>query len=410
MKVVIVNVHDIVGGAARAAHRLHESLTMYTDIDSTMFVQVKDSNDPSIIGPNNKFRKLINLVKPNIEQLLLRQYHQRKLSPFSLGKYNFGSVIDHINELEPDIVHLHWICRSMISIKELSKIRAPIVWSLHDMWPFTGGCHYDDFCGKFKTGCGACPQLGSSSTSDATKKVILAKDKAFGSIDSLTIVGLSNWLANEAKSSTLFKDKCVVNLPNPIDIKVFKPADVNVCRELWNLPLDKKIVLFGAMSATSDTRKGFKYLEEAMQNLDDEGYYYVVFGSPVNKVTESVRYIGSLTDDISLASLYSSADVVVLPSVQENLSNMVLESIACGTPVVAFDIGGNSDLINNRENGYLAKAYNSNDLASGISWCLEQKEIDLRTNARAKALEFSYESVSESYYKLYTSIMDKVND
>jgi len=163
----------------------------------------------------------------------------------------------------------------------------------------------------------------------------------------MTVVGLSRWLNQCAKDSTLLKDKKHVSLPNPLNTNIYKPFDKGKSRELWSLPQDKKLVLFGAMSATSDINKGFKELSEAIQMLTCKDVEFVVFGSsePENAPDFGFKthYLGSLADDVSLVTLYSAADVMIVPSLQENLSNAIMESLACATPVVGFDIGGNSE-------------------------------------------------------------------
>ena len=275
------------------------------------------------------------------------------------------------------------------------------------MWAFTGGCHYDEECGKFKSTCGACPVLGSNNTKDLSAKNWERKQAIFSKHSNLTIIGLSQWLANEAKASSLFRQTPVVNLPNLIDTKLFAPFDKHQARNLFNLPLDKKLVLFGAMSATTDPRKGFKELAQALEQLNLDDIELVVFGSSPPQTSQGFKqkahYLGHLHDDISLRVLYCAVDVMVVPSLQENLSNAIMESSACGTPVVGFDIGGNSDLIEHQDTGYLAKPFDVSDLAAGIDWVLDAANYkDLCKNARDKVLrEFDSEVVAEKYIALY---------
>ena len=315
-------------------------------------------------------------------------------------------------KIDPDIVHLHWVTGGMLRIEDVARIRAPVVWSLHDMWAFTGGCHYDEECGKFKNSCGSCPVLASAKENDLSSKVLQRKQVSFKQHTNLTIVGLSNWLAKQAKSSTLFKNTSVVNLPNPIDTTSFAPFCKQQARTLFKLPGDKKLVLFGAMGATSDPRKGFKELAQALDHLPAE-YELVVFGSNEPKISQGFKqkahYLGHLHDDIALRVLYNAADVMVVPSLQENLSNAIMESLSCGTPVVGFDIGGNSDLIDHQVNGYLAEPYSADDLAKGIAWVLQHQSPDeLAENARQKVLEnFESSLVASKYIDLYREVLSK---
>ena len=223
---------------------------------------------------------------------------------------------------------------------------------------------------------------------------------------------LSKWLNNSSKKSTLLKNKRHVNLPNPIDTNTFKPFDKQKARELWCLPKNKKLVLFGAIYATSDERKGYNILSNALTKLNYKDIQFIVFGSsgPSNQgdAITNIHYLGKLNDDISLITLYSAADVMVVPSLQENLSNTIMESMACGTPVVGFDIGGNGDLIDHKKNGYLAKYLNSDDLTKGISWVLS--EMDNHNNLSIKArekivLNFDSDIVAKQYINLYKSIL-----
>jgi glycosyltransferase involved in cell wall biosynthesis len=301
----------------------------------------------------------------------------------------------------------------MMRIEDIARIKAPIVWSLHDMWAFTGGCHYDEECSGYEKECGNCKVLGSDKENDLSKKVFLRKQKAFESKKDMTIVGLSQWLNNCSKNSSLLKNKKHINLPNPIDSTLYKPFDKEKARELWNLPQDKKLVLFGAMGATSDPRKGFKELSDAMNNMKKtDNIEFVVFGSskPQNAPDFGFKthYLGNLADDVSLVTLYSAVDVMIVPSLQENLSNAIMESLACGTPVIGFDIGGNADMIEHQQTGYLVKPFDTDDLANGIEWILNAPNYDdLCNKAREKVIrEFDSVIVAKKYVELYEEILN----
>lgn len=215
------------------------------------------------------------------------------------------------------------------------------------------------------------------------------------------------------KNSTLLKGKTHTNLPNPINTHTFKPFDKEKSRELWSLPKDKKLVLFGANSATSDVNKGFKELSEALRMLYRSlDIAFVVFGSSKPKDAPDfgfeTHYLGHLHDDVSLVTLYSAVDVMVVPSLQENLSNAIMESLACGTPLVAFDVGGNSDMIEHQKNGYLATPFDSGDLVRGIEWVLNAPNYDeLCVNGREKVVrEFDSKVVAKKYVELYEKVLD----
>jgi len=430
MKVLIVNTWDTYGGAARAAFRLHEALSQ-SGVDSTMLVDEKKSDADTVItlqnrnlkerilnGLNEVFRKL-NICK-FIYKLSLAKYKKtmaKGLSWFAPQIVSNKKLVNAINEINPDVVHLHWICNGFLSIEDIAKIKKPIVWSLHDMWAFTGGCHLvaecakSIMCQKYIENCGNCPFLGSKKTKDLSFDILQRKKKSFAKVKNMTIVGLSKWMQSCARSSSVFSNRPVVNLPNPINTNLFKLLDKQNSRKLFNLAMDKKLVLFGAMFATSTPYKGFIELTGALNKISSQNVEFVVVGSnkPKNppKLPCKTHYLGHLSDDVSLTSLYNACDVMIVPSKRENLSNVIMESLSCGLPVVAFNIGGNSDMVIHEINGYLAQPFDTSDLASGIDWVLNAKNYaELCKNAREKAVrEFDYEVVAKKYVDLYEEIL-----
>lgn len=413
MKILIVNTYDIIGGAARAAYRLHRSL-LNENVDSQMLVVGKDSDGYTVLP----FVQDIGMIKKLLRRVQIRFFNPIKSYPnktktlFSSSYLDYSNIVDTINEIDPDIVHLHWICDEMIKIEDIAKIKAPIVWSLHDMWAFTGGCHYDEECGRYVDSCGKCKVLGSKDEQDLSKIIFLRKQKTFALINNMIIVGLSHWLSNCARESTLLKDKKTVTLPNPINTEKFKPIDKRIAREIFSLPKDKKLILFGAMGATSDPRKGFLELQKAINMMEDDEIELVVFGSGIPENEPDLKfkthYLGQFSDDISLQVLYSACDIMVAPSLQENLSNAIMESMSCATPAIGFAIGGNGDMIDHKTNGYLATPFDSADLAKGIEWILNTEKYDeLCINARNKVLEkFDSKVVAKQYIELYKEVLN----
>ena len=232
----------------------------------------------------------------------------------------------------------------------------------------------------------------------------------------MVIVTPSRWLAECVRSSSLFSGQPVEVIPYGLDTHFYKPMDKNAARERWNLPKDKKLVLFGAMQATSEKRKGFQYLKPALDALAIPGgrgeLELVIVGAsqPTDPPDLALKthFIGQLHDDASLALLYSAVDVFILPSTQDNLPNTVLEALACGTPVVAFDIGGVPDMIDHHVNGYLAKAQDPLDLARGIEWVLKdsRRNVGLGKAARKKAVtHYALEIQANRYRKLYEKVL-----
>ena len=412
MRILHINASDTYGGAARAAYRLHRALSA-ENVDSKLLVQKKTSDDHTVMAPISKFEKGINLFRPTLDNLPLQQYKNRTQSLFSPAWLPFSQIPKKIVQINPDIVHLHWIAGAMMSVKDLGKIDKPIVWSLHDMWAFTGGEHIDEGQQHYLDRCGNSKVLNSKKDKDLSRRGWERKRQVYAQIKDMTIVGLSNWMHQSAKSSSLLKDKHHIQLPNPINTATFAPFDRAEARRLLNLPRDKQLIFFGAMNATSDPNKGFNHIFNALKNPSFKNTELVVFGSskPATPLhfTQHVNYLGQLHDDISLRVLYNAADVMVVPSLQENLSNAIMESLACGTPVVGFDIGGNSDMIDHKINGYLARPFDSNDLANGIEWVLNAPNYQqLCNNARDKVMShFDSQLVAKQYIALYKEILAK---
>lgn len=412
MKILIINTYDIQGGAARAANRLHQAL-LGSGIDSKMLVQKKYSDDTTIlqIFKNSKYQNIFHAFRSHLDQFPLKYYKNKTKTLFSPGWVPFSGISDKIESIDPDIVHLHWICGGMVPIEELKKIKRPIVWSLHDMWAFTGGCHYDENCGKYISCCGSCPVLGSKKENDLSKYNFTRKMKTYSKIDNLTVIGLSSWISDCARKSMLLSQYPVINLPNPIDTKQFFPVEKQKARLTLNLPLNKKLILYGAMSATSDPRKGYSLLEKALQIIPQgDDIELLVFGGSKPKNANDFgfksHYLDYISEDI-LHLLYCAADVMVVPSLQENLSNSIMESLSCGTPVVAFNIGGNGDMIKHKNNGYLAEPFSPESLAEGIKWILNTSQYPvISRNAREKVLRcFDSKLVVNRYINLYNSLM-----
>lgn len=412
MRPLNLNTYDISGGAARAAFRLHKGLQKL-DVDSRMLVQFKDGDDYKVICPSSKWAKGFSLFRPVLDGLPIKFYRNREhviFSPAILPHRLSARVASSY-----DLVHLHWINGGFLHIKSLRKFNKPIVWTLHDMWPFTGGCHYDNGCGKYKEACGACPQLGSKRVYDLSRWIWKRKRRAWENIN-ITVVAPSQWLGECAMASSLFRKNRIKVIPNGLCTDCYKPVDKELARERWSLSLGKRLILFGAMDPSGDGRKGFQFLQSSLKELVKNGLgetvELIIFGAsmPSNPPDFGLKahYVGKLYDDVSLALLYAAADVFVLPSVQDNLPNTIMESLACGTPVVAFNIGGISDMVEHRVNGYLAKKMNIDDLANGIRWVLEDAERSIRLSkgAREKAVkEYSSEAQARRYRDLYEEIL-----
>ena len=414
MKPLILNTFDIEGGAAQAAYRLHKGLQSIGP-DSQMLVQTKSGDDHTVIGPQTKIQKGFGMIRPTLDSLCVQLYPKRDKVLFSPAILPENSLVTKVKRLDSDVINLHWVAGGLLKPKTLKHFNKPLVWTLHDMWPFTGGCHYDRGCGRYQESCGKCPILKTSKNLDLSHWIWRRKDRAWKDLD-IAIVTPSHWLADCAKNSSLFHDFRIEVIPNGLDLNRFKPFDKHTAREILLLPQDKKLILFGAVNSTSDKRKGFQHLQSAMKNIDMNGwgnnFEVVVFGSsePKNslEVGLKIHYLGYLPGDIALSLLYAAADVMVVPSTQENLANTVMESLSCGTPCVAFNIGGMPDMIEHKHTGYLASPFNAEDLAKGIIWVLENYERwqVLSHQARRKVeKEFDIQTVAKKYADLYEEII-----
>jgi glycosyltransferase involved in cell wall biosynthesis len=410
VKVLIVNESDTKGGAARAALRLHNAL-MKLGVDSNMLVQNKYGSALNVVGPVSRWQKIKVKMGAFIESLPVTLYRNRTKTHFSSAWLSNSRMVKRINSFNADIVHLHWINSGMLGVSDVNKIHAPVIWTMHDNWLFTGGCHIKWECERYKEHCGECPRLGSSRTNDISRITYQRKKMVLSRMDKLIVTAPSRWLQNLAKESSLLRSHQIMNIPNMIDTDVFKSFDGSLSRKLWNLPTKKKIILFGAINSTNDVNKGYKELVGALLAVNDQNIELVVFGSSNGEISLSDKYnthfLGHISDDVSLVTLYNSADVVVVPSLQENLSYTIMESLACGTPVVAFDVGGNRDLIDHKVNGYLASPFNTLDLATGIEWVLNNPDKSSLSKRAIEKVLFNYKSgqVGQQYLKLYGQIL-----
>lgn len=411
MKILHLSTSDLEGGAARAASRLHQGLKGM-GVASQMLVRAKSSVDRTVIAEKTILTKL----GPPLGGWPLQPYPKRDRTLFS-PQWFPDAIAPKVVRLNPDIITLHWVCNGYLQIETVAKFNKPLVWILHDMWAFTGGCHYSQECDRYTDSCGNCPQLKSNRSWDLSRWVWQRKAKAWKDLN-LTIVSPSAWLAQCAQSSSLFRNLRVEVIPHGIELENYKPIDRKVARELLNLPQDKQLILFGASPGTTgNSRKGFHLLQPALQQLSQFGWQdkieLVVFGeSKPEKPVDlgfRVHYLGQFHDDISLALIYSSADAMVVPSTQEAFGQTASEALACGTPVVAFKATGLKDIIDHQQNGYLANPFEIEDLARGIAWVLENSDRyqNLCISAREKAeQEFSLELQARRYLSLFKGLND----
>jgi glycosyltransferase involved in cell wall biosynthesis len=397
-------------GAARGAVWLHEGLldagcesTLVTDyiggVASRGVIQM-----PCAVHP-----RIEQVARRALEQLPVQCYRKRVKAIFSTGIT--GRSLNRLPAIQSaDVVNLHWICGGMVSLRSLRQLRVPVVWTLRDLWPVTGGCHYPTIhkCERFVSGCGNCPHLASSRTADLSRLVYRTKARSLP--HNLAAVGISEWVTEQARCSPLLHGRQVLTIPNCIDTEVFRPFDRTAARELLGLPIDRKFVLAGALSP-SEPYKGWPLLIDAL-GRDSVNFDVLLFGhmreTEASKVPRLFRNFGYVGDDLKLRVLYAAADVYVSAATSEAFGKTIAESLSCGTPAVAFGATGPKDIVSHHETGYLATPFDARSLADGIEWVLSRPGADaLRVAARSRAVgHFSKSVAAKAYLELYRSLLE----
>jgi len=374
-----------------------------------MLVNVATAGDWTVQGPGSKWAKMAARVKPALVGPLVKTLKTRNPIIHSTALFP-SNWVERINSSDADVVHMHWVQGEMLSIADISRIRKPLVWTLHDMWAFCGAEHYtDDF--RWRDGYHRYNRPAHESGFDLNRWTWLRKRKHWRR--PIHIVCPSRWLADCARESALMRDWPISVVPNCLDTERWKPMDQGLARDLLGLPPDVPLLLFGAMGGGRDPRKGFDLLAQALGHLRSEipELELVIFGQLAPQQPPElgfpVHFAGHLHDDLSLRVLYSAADALVVPSRQDNLPNTAVEAQACGTPVVAFEIGGLPDIVEHRVSGYLAKAFDSVDLSVGIRWVLYQKASRRILNiTRSQAISrFSNNKIARMYASKYWEII-----
>lgn len=407
MNILIVSTHDQQGGAAIAAYRLLEALNK-NGANARMLVMHKQSSNPNVIQVGNSLMNKVRFVAERGIIYLNNSFSKKNLFDISIANTGI-SVINHPEFEKADIIHLHWINQGMLSINEIGKILATgkkVVWTMHDMWPFTGICHHAGQCDNFEEGCGLCPYLKSPSEKDMSYSTFRKKQSAY-SKGKINFVACSEWLKYLALKSKLTTHHKVSAIPNPLNTDTYKPKNKTELRKTMNLPIDKKIILFAA-AKVSDKRKGIDYLIAAsiIMAKKEKDYMFLIAGSNSEEIisqlalpAHNAMYVASE----QMADIYNVSDVFVTPSLQENLPNTIMESMACGTPCVGFNVGGIPEMIDHKQNGYIAKYKDAEDLANGLIWVLEMTDsAALSANARKKVEDnYSEAVVVKKYLEIY---------
>ena len=409
LRVALLNAFDERGGAARAALRLHRGLRAQ-GIDSRLLVQRRFGHEPGVEGPHGGVAGALAWMRPRLESIPVRFYPRRGQALFS-GSFLPDGLRSRLAAVAPDVLHVHWVGFGFLRPETLAAIARPTLWTLHDSWAFTGGCHLPGTCVRYRDSCGACPALGSRAEIDLSRRVFERKRRAWRG-RAFTVVSPSRWLAEAARSSALFHDSEIVVVPNGVDLETFRPIDRDDARRRIGLDTDRFVILFSALEGLGDENKGYASLQEALARLAAQGLadrlLLLVIGldAPRNPPRSAVpiRFVGRLDGEAELALHFAAADALALPSRQENQPNLVVEAMACGRPVVAFRTTGLPELVVHGDTGYLAEPFRADDLAAGIAWLAERpdraQELGRRARTRAESM-YGVDRMVRDYAALY---------
>lgn len=421
MKVAFINTFDRLGGATQSCRRTALALRA-AEVDVRIVAQEQTQPDEMVVPAYVGWQKYLARFREYGERL---RFVPREASRAVRFQFSFDDLGQDISKLpfiqEADVLHFHWISRAYLSLQSfqaLARLNKPMVWSLHDMWAFTGGCHYAGSCTHFQKACGNCWHLKRPAKNDISHQIWTRKAAVYPGLN-MTYVGSSAWLAGIAKTSSLLGQERVINIPTPVEQDIFCPMEKADLRRALTIGEDRIVLLFVAMNV-QEKRKGFAYIKEALDLLAQSNSWIkekvelLVLGraQPADfaDLPFPVHCLGRLSELPAIAKAYNTADVFLMPSLEDNLPNTVLESLSCGIPVVAFDTGGIPEMVAHQKNGYIAESQNARQLVEGIQWVLENPERyqQLSQAARATILnDYSYEKVAAKYLELYTQLLNK---
>ncbi len=413
MNILLINTSDCVGGAAVAAHRLMIALNSHGE-KARMLVAHKSSDSLTVSDLRHHWLTRWRFLYERWRIFI--SLWGRRDNLFKIDTAIAGSDITSTKEFrEADIIHLHWVNQGMLSITDIRKILLsgkPVVWTMHDAWPATAICHYTDGCKSFTDECKRCRLLpNNGSARDLSFRTWHRKRRMLEG-QNITFVACSRWLANQARQSRLIGNHTITSIPNCIDTHTFCPREKTTIREELNLPVDKRLILFVSQRVT-DERKGMTFLIEALQKIVAEHPEWkehtevMILGDNSEDIAEKLPLkvipLGYVSKEQQTAKIYAAADLFVIPSLEDNLPNTIMEAMACGVPCVGFKTGGIPEMIDHKQNGYVAEYRNADDLAKGIVWALEDERRGILSQAAVKKVHSTYSqhSVALKYIEIY---------
>lgn len=416
MKILHLSTSDFNGGAARAAFRLHKGL-IQNNIESMMFV--RDSQNTSGIVNRYRYPAGIKRINYRLRNFMIENDFKKFKSTRPEGLEVFSDdrtalKTGFFEQLpDTDIINLHWISGFLDLPSFFDSVDKPVVWTLHDMFPFTGGCHYNNGCNNFINYCHNCPQLGSLQEKDLAYDIWTRKLRAISQFSNKIVISAdSYWLAGEAKKSNLFKDLEISTIHYGIETDEFIPRDRIACRRAFNIPENSKVIVFGA-PGIDNPRKGFKQLDDALMQVQKKhsDLFLISFGSGMAIAGSEIPglHLGYVENNHLLSIIYNSGDVFVIPSLQEAFGQTALESMSCGIPVAGFKTGGIPDMIQEGVTGFMAEPGNTKELAEAINSVLSLQKGEsekFSESCRQKVLnEFTLSVQAGNYISLYKNCL-----
>lgn len=400
-----------------ASNRLMDALNN-NGVKAKMLVMKKESDDITVVGLRGRLRQRWHFLWERFS--IFCHLHFRRDNLFEIDSACAGTDITRLPEFkEADVIHLSWINQGFLSLKDIGKILRSgkaVVWTLHDLWPATGICHATLGCKAYMTRCSHCQYLPNGGGShDFSTRVFNHKKKLYNN-SGIHFVGCSKWIAGQARSSALLSGLNVTQIPNPIDTRVYYMKDRQQSRLHATLPTDKRIILFVSQRVTKE-RKGIAFFVDAVGKLVarhpemKDNTVIAVMGGHAEEMASQLALpaipLGYVGGERQIVDIYNSADVYVLPSLDDNLPNTIMEAMACGVPSVAFRVGGIPEMIDHQRNGYLAKYRDADDLAEGIHWALDEADTEeVRRQCLQKvAANYSQRTVAMRYIEVYNQAM-----
>ena len=408
------------GGAANACIRLHKAL-LEAGVESKLLLLKKSKNLPesfefketSKITNNStsliakacrKFKRLLNLKTKLENESLYRAIRLKGLEGVSFPQTDFD-LTDNIYYKEADVINLHWVAGFIDWPTFFKKNKKPIVWTLHDKNPFLGGNHYEEILyGVDENGLPIMRVIDKKEL-EWENKLLFVKKRALAKLSKpLVIVSPSEWLKDESEKSPLFKRFKHVTIPNGIVTTIFRLGDQQYARDILHLPLNKKIILF-VSDSVSNNRKGFQFLQNAMKSfsLIDNVFLCAIGRTEIKEKLKDVLYLGEIKDEKMMSLAYTSADLFVIPSLEDNFPNTVIESLCCGTPVAGFSIGGLPEIIQNGFNGFLSEEIGVESLfrliQQSLNFAFDRKEI-----AEAAITKYNSANQAKNYIEIYNRL------